>query len=123
MDNILAFFFEGHNGTVTYIAFSPDGKKLASKSFKKEIYLWDVETGAIIETTFDGQSENVNWIDISPDMQKLAFGSSDNTVHIQWLTKLSQSLVLLDYSLNNFECKTYIKKVLVHQRKNLIRAM
>ena len=29
----------------------------------------------------------------------------------------------LDYSLNSFECKTYIKKVLVHQRKNRIRAM
>ena len=26
-------------------------------------------------------------------------------------------------SLNSFECKTYMKKVLVHQRKNLIRAM
>ena len=28
-----------------------------------------------------------------------------------------------DYSLNSFECKTYMKKVLVHQRNNLIRAM
>ena len=44
-------------------------------------------------------------------------------VNIQWLTKLSQCLVLLDYSLNSFECKTYINKVLVHQRMNLIRAM
>ena len=42
---------------------------------------------------------------------------------VQWLTKPSQCLVLLDYSLNSFECKTYIKKVLVHQRKNWIRAM
>ena len=41
--------------------------------------------------------------------------------HIQWLTKLSQCLVLFDYSLNSFECKTFINKVLVHQRKNLIR--
>ena len=31
--------------------------------------------------------------------------------------------MLLDYSLNSFECKMYINKVLVHQRKNLIRAM
>ena len=42
---------------------------------------------------------------------------------VQWLTKLSQCLVLLDYSLNSFEFKTYINKVLVYQRKNLIRAM
>ena len=31
--------------------------------------------------------------------------------------------MLLDYSLNNFECKTYINKVFVHQRKNLIKAI
>ena len=31
--------------------------------------------------------------------------------------------MLFGYSLNSFECKTYINKVLVHQRKNLIRAM
>ena len=31
--------------------------------------------------------------------------------------------MLFDYLLNSFECKTYINKVLVHQRKNLIRAM
>ena len=31
--------------------------------------------------------------------------------------------MLLDYALNSFECKTYINKVFVHQRKNLIRTM
>ena len=31
--------------------------------------------------------------------------------------------MLLGYSLSSFEFKTYIKKVLVHQRKILIRAM
>ena len=38
--------------------------------------------------------------------------------HIQWLTKLSQCLVLLDYSLNSFECKTYINKVLLYQKES-----
>ena len=31
--------------------------------------------------------------------------------------------MLLDYSLDSFECNIYINKVLVHQRKNLIRTM
>ena len=31
--------------------------------------------------------------------------------------------MLLDYSMNSFESETYIKKVLVYQRMNLIRAM
>ena len=31
--------------------------------------------------------------------------------------------MLLDYSMNSFESETYIKKVLVYQRMNLIRTM
>ena len=31
--------------------------------------------------------------------------------------------MLFDYSLNSFECKTCVNKVLVHQRNNMIRAM
>ena len=45
----------------------------------------------------------------------LIYSDSQNWVNV-WC------LVLLDYSLNSFECKTY-KKVLVHKRKNMIRAM
>ena len=47
-----------------------------------------------------------------------------HTVNTYTVTHKTESMfVLLDYSLNSFECKTYMKKVLVHQRKNLIRAM
>ena len=37
--------------------------------------------------------------------------------------ELYKILKVMNDSLNSFECKTYINKVLVHQRKNLIRAM
>ena len=35
----------GHTGPVTGVAFSPDGKRLASISSDGTVKLWDVETG------------------------------------------------------------------------------
>src|SRR5437879_6324517 len=40
----------GHHGSVMAVAFSPDGKVLASSSRDKTIKLWDVATGALIRT-------------------------------------------------------------------------
>ena len=40
----------GHRGSVMAVAFSPDGKVLASSSRDKTIKLWDVATGALIRT-------------------------------------------------------------------------
>jgi WD40 repeat protein len=37
-----------HNSRVQALAFSADGKRLASTSFESEIYLWDVEQGSAI---------------------------------------------------------------------------
>jgi WD40 repeat protein len=60
---------------VLALAFSPDGKRLASGS-TRSIQLWDIATGELIKT-FD-----VSWtqtVAFSPDGQRLASGSGSVT--------------------------------------------
>jgi len=40
----------GHTGQVGSLAFSPDGKTLASGSWDKTIKLWDLKTGQELKT-------------------------------------------------------------------------
>ena len=41
---------EGHDNTVTDMAFSPDGKRIVTASADKSARVWDVETGALLNT-------------------------------------------------------------------------
>ena len=46
---------KGHTWPVYSVAFSPDGKTLASSSWDKSIKLWDVATGKTIATPRGGR--------------------------------------------------------------------
>jgi len=49
---------EGHSSSVLAVAFTPDGKQLASASRDNTIKLWDASTGAALQT-LEGHS---NWV-------------------------------------------------------------
>lgn len=70
----------GHNSKVNSVAFTPDGKTLASVSFDKTIKLWDPETGTLKRTLSD--VTDVVSIAFSPDGKILAGGSWDTTVRL-----------------------------------------
>src|SRR5438067_2900 len=62
----------GHSNSVNSVAFSPDGKILASGSVYNTVKLWDVTTGAELRTLDSG---NVTSVTFSPDGKTLAIGS------------------------------------------------
>ena len=71
-----------HKNYFTDIAFSPDGKMIASAIVGSRnghiLYFWDVETGQLIRT-FTEHGYNINSIAFSPDGQTLAIGSGYTT--------------------------------------------
>jgi WD40 repeat protein len=70
----------GHGGWVLGVAFSPDGRSLATGSIDKTARLWDVATGN--EITILHGLDAVNSITFSPDGRKLATGSLDGAARL-----------------------------------------
>ncbi len=73
--------FQGDQDVVSSVAFSPDGKTLASASTDKTIKLWNVNTGKEISTLTGHESEVIR-VAFSPDGKTLASVSWDKTMKL-----------------------------------------
>ncbi|PGH06950.1 hypothetical protein AJ80_08082 [Polytolypa hystricis UAMH7299] len=69
-----------HLGTVTSMAFSPNGKQIVTGSTDTTIRRWDITIGATQNAV--GHSGRVVTVAISPDGKVIASGSADNTIKL-----------------------------------------
>src|SRR4051812_11042517 len=67
---------EGHQNSVLWVAFTPDGKTLASGSRDDKVMIWDVATGKLLQTLSD-PNDDVYCVAYSPDGRTLAACGAD----------------------------------------------
>ncbi|KAH7339070.1 hypothetical protein B0J17DRAFT_717490 [Rhizoctonia solani] len=73
---------QGHTDIVYSVAFSPDGKLLASGSIDNTIRVWNAYNGTLTAGPMQDHTGWVVSVSFSPDGKRLVYGSYDHTIRI-----------------------------------------
>ncbi|WP_084338825.1 WD40 repeat domain-containing protein [Actinomadura oligospora] len=83
----------GHSDVVRGLAWSPDGRRIATASRDGTARIWDAATGACV-TVLRGHGGMVEMVAWAPDSMRIATASRDNTVRI-WNAEAGETLAVL----------------------------
>ena len=72
----------GHTKSVNGLAYSPDGKTLATASFDGTARLWATDTGRPVGQPLTGHTDPVTSVAFSPDGTRVATGGYDDTARV-----------------------------------------
>jgi WD40 repeat protein len=75
------YIYRGHSASVVTVAWSPDGKRIASGSNDSTVQVWDATNGGHVYTDH-GHVGRVNAVVWSPDGKRIASGSADTTSQV-----------------------------------------
>jgi Tol biopolymer transport system component len=92
-------------GTLTSVAVSPDGKRLAVGSDDNSVCALDAPTGRVLMMA-QGHRGAVTAVAVSPDGKQLATGSADNSVQV-WDMPTGRALMRLQGHNKGVECVAF----------------
>ena len=96
----------GNTDAIFSVAFSPDGKTLASGSRDDTVRLWDLATRRQIGGPLSGHTDDIFSVAFSPDGKTLASGSRDDTVRLWDVAYLVGTMPNLCASAERFLTRT-----------------